>query len=75
MKKIEQNEYIFDEKDIQTIKECLNYCFHRPTKHQCGALINLNEVQRLRSELGITTKIPNDHSPYECLKDLYLNFR
>ena len=53
-KKIESFKYVLEEQDIQTIKECLNYCYHRLTKHKCEAPIDLDKVQRLRSEFGVS---------------------
>ena len=47
-----RTEYILEEKDINTIKECLNYCYHRLSKHKCGiaGIVNLDKVNRLRDE-------------------------
>lgn len=63
---LKTTQYILEDKDISTIRECLNYCYHRLNRQQCGAPIELEEVQRLRRELGIPMKkekyykIPSD---------------
>lgn len=31
---IQKTEYILEEKDIRIVKDCLNYAFHRVTKHK-----------------------------------------
>ena len=57
-KTIETTQFTLETKDLHTIRECLNYCYHRLSKHidKCGitGYVNLNEVSRLRMELGIT---------------------
>jgi len=45
-------EYILDDIEAKEIRTCLDYCFHRMTKHySCGLPINLEELNRLRREL------------------------
>jgi len=46
-------EYILEEKDITTIKHCLNYCAHRAEDHGKRKAGNILEINRLRQEFGI----------------------
>lgn len=51
---------VLEDKDIHTIAQCLNYAYHRLTKHHSSGIkgvVELNEVNRLRRELGIKLNI------------------
>jgi hypothetical protein len=56
IKTIKVKEYILEPKDLKTIRECLNYAFHRLTKHVSSGIdgiVDPDEVKRLRRELNI----------------------
>jgi hypothetical protein len=53
IKTIEQTEYILEPQDISTVKECLNYCYHRIKKHNKFMPEFYDDIQRLRREFGI----------------------
>jgi len=40
-------------RDIETIKQCLNYCYHRIKKHGKFFEFLFEDIQRLRKEFGI----------------------
>ena len=51
----EQIEFVLEEKDIHTVKACLNYCYHRLLKHEdtgISHLVKLSEIDRLRKEIS-----------------------
>ena len=45
--------YTLEEKDLNTIKECLNYCYHRASQHKTPMTGREDEINRLRKEFGI----------------------
>ena len=54
MKKEITIKYIFDGKEIRLIKYCLDYCYHRLTKHMtCGidTLVDVEELNKIRKEI------------------------
>lgn len=55
-KQITTTRYILDENDVDNIKWCLNYCYHRRMIHGIQNAGNLKEIQRLREEFGIKNK-------------------
>lgn len=55
MQKIEK--YILEDiQEIQTIKNCLNYCLHRAREHGKASAGNIKEIEKLRAQFGITKK-------------------
>lgn len=44
-------EYILTEKEAKVIKNCLNYAFHRITKHDKYYPPDLKQINKLRKEL------------------------
>lgn len=56
-RKIVENNYILNEQDAKTFRACLDYCWHRATKHNKPSHgIKADELQRLREEFGIVRK-------------------
>jgi len=53
IKVVEKIEYILEDKDINILKDCLNYCFHRATKHKTPMTGKDNDINRLRQDLDI----------------------
>ena len=54
---IKRSKYVLEEKDIYTIKQCLNYGYHRLNRHRgCGidGIVDIREINRLRKEFNIT---------------------
>jgi hypothetical protein len=43
-----------EEKEISLIKDCLNYCYHRATKHKTPMTGKEEDINKLRKEFGIT---------------------
>ena len=49
-----KQEVIFDDKaEINLLKDCLNYCYHRGAKHNSPMTGKLNGINQLRRQLGI----------------------
>jgi len=69
IKQIKKTEYILEDKDIEVIKNCLNYCYHRLKYHKktgIHKIVSLEEVNRLRREFDITKE--KSHNEYYGLK-------
>lgn len=69
MKKIINNFYYIKRSEIKTIKNALNYCYHRIKKHGKTQAGNFDKIQQLRKDLKCKMK-------YEKTKNLFnpLNF-
>jgi hypothetical protein len=55
--KIQTTQYILEEKDVEILRDLLNYCWHRSTQHESPISNLRDEISKLRFELGICTKI------------------
>jgi len=44
-------EFVFDKKEIKFIKHCLDYCYHRATKHQTIMTDRGIEIDIIRKEI------------------------
>lgn len=55
MKKIitKKTECLINERETKLIEICLDYTWHRLTKHKCGidGMVNIKELNQLREEL------------------------
>lgn len=56
-------EFVLSEKEANTVKKCLDYCWHRLSKHKkCGinGVVDVNDVATLREGIGFDfDKCPN----------------
>lgn len=50
----QKTEYIIEQDEINTIKTCLDYCYHRLTNHSCGIsdYVNINKLDKIRKTLN-----------------------
>ena len=59
-------EFVLSEKEANTVKKCLDYCWHRLSRHEeCGinGVVNVNDVTTLREEINSKNNV------LEMLKD------
>jgi len=56
IKTIKKTEYTLEDIDINIIKDCLNYCWHRAVKHNTPMSGKEDEINRLREQFGIINK-------------------
>ena len=47
------SEIVFTDKEMEFFKRCLNYCYHRATKHDTPMSKFYKEIQKLRKKLNI----------------------
>lgn len=46
-------QFVLEPSDVETIRHCLDYCYHRLTQHKQSGItrmVNQQEVERLRNE-------------------------
>jgi hypothetical protein len=54
LKTIQITEYVLSDKvEINLITDCLNYCYHRATKHKTPMTGKEYMINKLRKQLGI----------------------
>ena len=49
--KVEVYQYILDQEEAKVVKNCLDYCWHRITKHGKTVMGTEREINKLRKEL------------------------
>ena len=45
-------EYTFNEEEVKLIEFCLNYCYHRATKHRSPVTSYQDKINKLRKQLN-----------------------
>lgn len=52
-------EYVFNKEEVSVLKDCLDYCYHRATKHPKSGILRVQNpvtIQKLKDQVAIAVK-------------------